>query len=79
MVVAVGVTLIEPLADVDVNSPGVMAILVAPLVSQLSVLPVPEFMLSGVAVKEVIAGAEPAPVKEFDGIAAVQPASPTQA
>jgi hypothetical protein len=64
---------------VDVNVPGVMAILVAPLVSQLSVLPVPGLMLAGAAVKEVIAGAEPAPENEFDCIVAVQPASPTQA
>jgi hypothetical protein len=63
---------------VDVNAPGAMAMLVAPLVSQLSVLPAPEFMPSGVAVKEVIVGAEPAPANEFAGTAAVQPASPAQ-
>jgi hypothetical protein len=56
-----------------------MAILVAPLVSQLSVLPVPELMLAGAAVKEVIAGAEPVPEFGFDCTAAVQPSSPTQA
>jgi hypothetical protein len=66
VVVAVGLTFIEPLADADVKVPGVMAILVAPLVSQLSVLPAPEFMLAGAAVKEVIAGAEPAPEDELD-------------
>ena len=47
MVVAVGLTLVEPLAEVDVNVPGVMAILVAPLVAQLSKLLEPEFILYG--------------------------------
>ncbi|MGA2084782.1 MAG: hypothetical protein ABSG60_04610 [Terracidiphilus sp.] len=56
MVVAVGLTLVEPLADVDVNVPGVMAILVAPVVAQLSVLLEPEVMLVGSAVKELIVG-----------------------
>ena len=56
MVVAVGLTLVEPLADVDVNVPGVMAIVVAPVVAQFSVLPEPEVMLVGLAVKELIAG-----------------------
>ena len=56
MVVAVGLTLVEPLADVDVNVPGVMAMLVAPVVAQLSVLLEPEVMLVGLAVKELIVG-----------------------
>jgi hypothetical protein len=56
VVVAVGLTLVEPLADVDVNVPGVMAMLVAPLVTQLSVLLEPEVMLVGSAVKELIVG-----------------------
>jgi hypothetical protein len=42
------------------------------------VLLVPEFMLVGSAVKEVIVGAEPFPEGEFDEVAP-QPASPTQA
>jgi hypothetical protein len=46
--------LVEPLADVDVNVPGVMATLVAPATDQLSVLLVPELMLVGFAAKEVI-------------------------
>jgi hypothetical protein len=41
---------------VDVNVPGVMAILVAPLVDQFSVLLEPEFMLPGSAVNELIVG-----------------------
>jgi hypothetical protein len=52
----VGVAVVEPLADVDVNVPGVMAMLVAPVVAQLSVLLEPEAMLVGFAVKEVIVG-----------------------
>jgi hypothetical protein len=75
VVVAVGLTLVEPLADVDVNVPGVMAILVAPVVAQLSVLLEPEAMLVGLAVKEVIVGAEPFP----DEFPEPQPATPAQA
>jgi len=56
VVVAVGLTLVEPLADVDVNVPGVIARLVAPVVAQLSVLLEPEVMLVGLAVKELIIG-----------------------
>jgi hypothetical protein len=56
VVVAVGLTFVEPLADVDVNVPGVMARLVAPVVAQLNVLLEPEVMLVGLAVKELIVG-----------------------
>ena len=56
MVVAVGLTLVEPLAEVDVKVPGVMARLVAPVVTQLSELLEPETMLAGLAVKEVMVG-----------------------
>jgi hypothetical protein len=56
VVVAVGLTLVEPLAAVDVNVPGVMPILVAAVVAQLSVLLEPEVMLVGLAVKELIVG-----------------------
>ena len=56
MVVAAGLTLVEPLANVEVNVPGVMAMLVAPLVAQLSVLLEPELMLVGLAVKELMLG-----------------------
>jgi hypothetical protein len=56
VVVAVGLTLVEPLADVDVNVPGVMAILVAAVVVQLSVLLAPEVILVGRAVKELMVG-----------------------
>jgi ribose/xylose/arabinose/galactoside ABC-type transport system permease subunit len=56
VVVAVGLTLVVPLADVDVNVPGVMAILVAPVVAQLSVPLEPEVILVGLAVKELMMG-----------------------
>jgi hypothetical protein len=56
VIVAVGLTLVEPLANADVNVPGVMAILVAPVVAQLSVLLAPELMLVGLAVNELMVG-----------------------
>jgi hypothetical protein len=56
VVVAVGLTFVEPLADVEVNVPGVMARLVAPVVAQLKVLLEPEVMLVGLAVNELIVG-----------------------
>jgi hypothetical protein len=66
VVVAVGLTLVEPVADVEVNVPGVMAILVAPVVVQLRVLLEPEFMPVGFAAKEAIeGGCEPFPVDEL--------------
>lgn len=56
MVVDVGFTVVEPLAEVDVNVPGVMAIDAAPVVVQLRVLLEPETMLVGLALKELIVG-----------------------
>jgi len=41
---------------VDVNVPGVMAMLVAPVVTQLNVLLEPEVTLVGLAVKELMVG-----------------------
>jgi hypothetical protein len=52
----VGFTLVEPLAEVDVKVPGVMARLVAPLVTQASELLEPVVIPVGFAVKEVIVG-----------------------
>ena len=54
--VAAGLTLVEPVAEVDVNVPGVMAMLVDPVVAQLRVLLEPEGMLAGLAVKELMVG-----------------------
>ena len=60
MVVTVGLTLAEPVIDVDVSVPGEMAMLVAPLVDQLSVLLEPEVIVEGLGVKELIVGTLPA-------------------
>ena len=51
-----GLTLVEPLADVDVKVPGVIAMLVAPAAAQLSMLLEPELMVVGLAVKELMVG-----------------------
>lgn len=59
VVVEVGLTLVEPLAEVEVYVPGVMAMVVAPLVAQLRVLLAPELMPAGLAANELIAGLEP--------------------
>lgn len=56
-----GLTPVEPFAVVDVNAPGVIAMLVAPVVVQLSVLLEPDLMLAELAVKDVTEGAEPVP------------------
>jgi hypothetical protein len=58
VVVALGLTLVELLPLVEVNDPGAIVRLEAPLVVQLSVLVVPEVMLAGLAANEVIVGAE---------------------
>jgi len=52
----VGLTVVEPLADVDVKLPGVMAILVALVVVQARVLLVPVLIVAGVVVNDVILG-----------------------
>ena len=54
--VAAGLTFVEPLADVDVKVPGVMAMLVAPVTAQLSELLEPGVMSAGLAVKVLMAG-----------------------
>jgi len=56
VVVAVGLTFVEPLADVEVKVPGAIARLVAPVDTQLSVLLEPEVIPVGLAVKELIVG-----------------------
>jgi len=55
----VGLTFVEPLAEVDVKVPGVMVMVVAPLVAQLSLLLAPEFIVVGLAEKVEMAGTEP--------------------
>jgi hypothetical protein len=74
VVVAVGLTLVEPLAEVDVNVPGVMAILAAPEVAQFSELLEPELMLAGLAVKELIVGL-PAPLTVTVTVDMAEPAA----
>jgi hypothetical protein len=78
VVVAVGLTVVEPLAEVDVNVPGVIARVAAPAVSQLSVLLEPEEMPLRSVVKEVIAGAKPFPEDELDELPVPQPVSTPQ-
>lgn len=56
IVVADGFTLVEPLAAAEVKVPGVIEIVVAPLVVQFNVLLAPGLMLAGLAVKERIVG-----------------------
>jgi hypothetical protein len=58
-VVTDGDTLVEPLDPVEVNPPGLMAILVAPVVLQLSVLFDPAVTLVGLAENSLIVGAVP--------------------
>ena len=75
MVVALGLTLVEPLADVEVNAPGVIVIVAASLVAQLRVLLAPGLIPVGLAVKELMAGIVPL----FDGeLDEPQPGNPTQ-
>src|SRR5271170_8367599 len=72
--------LVEPLADVDRNVPGVIATLAAPITDQLRLLLVPEFMLGGFASNDAICGTVPFPVGagELAELPAAQPASPAQ-
>jgi hypothetical protein len=56
VVVTVGLTLVVPLAAVEVNVPGVIAKVVAPVVAQLSVLLPPELIEAGLAENELIPG-----------------------
>jgi hypothetical protein len=79
VVVAVGFTVVEPLADVEVKVPGAMEMLVAPVTDQLNVLLEPEVIVVGLAVNDTIAGSEPVPVDEPDGIVEPQPSRPMQA
>ena len=77
---AVGLTLVDPLAAVEVNPPGEIEIVVAPLADQLSVLLAPELMLAGLAAKEVIVGADPFPWLVFvEPVAPAQPSRPADA
>lgn len=75
--VAVGFTLVEPLANVEVKVPGVMETLTAPVVTQLRELVEPKLIALGVALNEVMAGFAALTVKLREtGVAAAQVASP---
>lgn len=56
VVVEPGLTLVEPLAAVEVKVPGVMLTLAAPAVDQVRVLLDPALMPAGFAVNELIDG-----------------------
>ena len=58
--VAVGFTVNEPLGEMDWNVPGVMAMLLAPVVAQFSLAEAPVIMLAGTAVKELMVGLDAA-------------------
>jgi hypothetical protein len=71
----VGLTLVEPVACEEVKLPGVMLMLVAPVVDQLSVLLLPEAMLVGFAVNEAIVGLEVAAVTVTVAVLVTDPAA----
>jgi hypothetical protein len=76
VVVAFGLTFVVPLADVDANVPGVIVMLVAPEVAQLSVLTPPGAIVEGLAVNELIDGAlVPVPVTVTFAVAVAEPAA----
>ncbi len=52
-----GLTLVEPLDEVEVNVPGVIAMLLAPVVTQLGVLLEPAVIVVGLAANELMVGA----------------------
>jgi hypothetical protein len=60
---------------VDVKVPGVMAMFVAPVVTQLSVLLEPELILAGLAVNALIVGLLAATVTVTVVVAVVEPAA----
>ena len=71
---AVGDTPVEPLAEVDVNPPGLMLMLAAPVVAQLNVLLPPALMLAGLAKKELIVGFATRGVTVTVAVPATEPA-----
>jgi hypothetical protein len=77
VVVAVGLTLVEPVANVEVNVPGAMAMLVAPVVDQFRVALAPALTAVGFAANEAIVGTVPFVVDELE--APPQPVSPARA
>jgi hypothetical protein len=79
VVVVVGLTLVEPVAEVEVNEPGEIEIVVAPLVAHVSMVLVPEFTVAGFTVNEAIDGMEPLPGGVLTVVAVpAQPLRPKQ-
>ena len=78
MVVAVGLTLVEPVAALEVNEPGVIVMDVAPVALQLRELLAPELMLAGLAAKEEMVGTEPCGGNVWWELTEPQPARATQ-
>ena len=76
--VAAGLTLVEPLAEVEVNVPGVIATLVAPVVVQARAALAPALMPVGFAKKDAMFGIDCDPFPP-DPVDAPQPASHQQA
>jgi hypothetical protein len=74
VVAAVGLTLVDPVAEVDVKLPGVIAMLVAPLVAQLSVLLESALMLLGLAVNELMVGLPDAALTVTVAVEVAEPA-----
>lgn len=56
VVVWVGLTLVAPVADVEVKEPGVIAMLAAPVTFQFRELLDPDEMVAGLAPKELMTG-----------------------
>lgn len=73
VVVADGLTLVDPLADDEVKVPGVIETVVAPAVDQLRVLLVPELTVVGSAVNAVMVGTAPVPDADLDDAQFVSP------
>ena len=74
--VAVGLSTIDPLDDVDAKVPGVTVTLVAPVAVQLSVVLVPAVMAAGLAVNAEIVGAGTCGVVGNGDVQPVNPATP---
>jgi len=74
VVVAVGFTFVEPLAAEEMKFPGVIVIVVAPLVAQLKVLLEPAVMLAGLALNELMLGL-PGTFTVTMAVAVVEPAA----
>jgi hypothetical protein len=56
VVVAVGLTLTDPVSELDLNPPGLIEMLVEFMVTQLSVLLEPSRIFGGLALNELIVG-----------------------